>query len=118
MSYRVCANCNFVINNSIHQEDECPKCNSKKMKCPIDNDDNWDKLYEKQTADEHLKTDHKEGISKSHILLSLYMRGNVYITMSDIKKAEKIDYVFDVTKKIPLKQYIRKICIKYYNLKY
>lgn len=48
MSYRVCSKCDYVINNTIHHEDDCPKCGSKKMVDPLEDDRNWDELYEKQ----------------------------------------------------------------------
>ena len=48
MSLRVCAECNWVINNRHSNSYECPKCNSNNMCCPILDKRDWNKMYEKQ----------------------------------------------------------------------
>jgi len=45
MSYRCCAKCDCIINNRIHQEWNCPECDSDEMLSPLDDDRDWDKLY-------------------------------------------------------------------------
>ncbi len=50
MSYRVCANCDYVINNRILTEWNCPSCDGDKMLNPLDDDRNWDELYKMQKA--------------------------------------------------------------------
>lgn len=48
MSYRVCANCQYVINNRIYSDDACPMCNSIQMTDPLEDNRSWDDLYESQ----------------------------------------------------------------------
>ena len=48
MSYRVCKKCDWVINNRVWNEKECPSCGSKEMINPLDDDRDWNKLYKKQ----------------------------------------------------------------------
>ena len=50
MSYRVCAECDYVINNRHHSKYNCPKCDSSKMRCPVVDKRNWDRLYFKQES--------------------------------------------------------------------
>lgn len=45
MSYRVCDSCDYVINNRIHDGEECPDCGSLEMKSPLDDSRDWDLLY-------------------------------------------------------------------------
>ena len=48
MSLRVCAKCDFVIDNRIHNEEDCPRCKSTDMLCPNDDDRDWGELHLKQ----------------------------------------------------------------------
>jgi len=50
MSYRICADCDYVINNRFWHKDECPICESTEMVDPLEDDRDWDKLYEEQSA--------------------------------------------------------------------
>lgn len=50
MSYRICAECDCVINNTVHHKDECPRCNSLEMCDPVTDTRDWDKLYEIQKS--------------------------------------------------------------------
>ena len=54
MSYRVCAKCDYVIDNIIHQKYSCPKCNSEEMCCPIEDTRDWDKMYKEQEYMDHM----------------------------------------------------------------
>ena len=48
MSYRVCGNCDFVINNRFHSGDNCPGCDSSHMLNPLDDPRDWEELYREQ----------------------------------------------------------------------
>ncbi len=55
MSKRVCSSCDFVIDNRIHQEHNCPTCGSSEMVDPLTDDRDWETLYLKQELEFYKK---------------------------------------------------------------
>lgn len=51
MSYRLCGNCDVVVDNKCWGSDYCPHCKSSEWVFPDDDPRNWDDLYKKQQAD-------------------------------------------------------------------
>ena len=48
MSYRVCAKCDYVINNRFNQTNKCSECGSTEMLFPDDDPRDWNRLYKDQ----------------------------------------------------------------------
>lgn len=48
MSVRVCAWCDWVINNRTQDDWDCPNCGSDEMACPITDTRDWNKMYKEQ----------------------------------------------------------------------
>lgn len=55
MSYRCCEKCDYIIDNAIHRGDNCPRCNSTEMKCPVEDNRDWDALFSRQQAKELIR---------------------------------------------------------------
>lgn len=68
MSYRVCGNCDYVINNRTHDGDDCPRCQSLEMCDPVMDSRNWDELYKEQMARLSFDPPHKYKVGSRWIM--------------------------------------------------
>ena len=56
MSYRCCAKCDWVVDNTCCKGNSCPHCGSEEWACPVEDDRRWEDMYKKQ-IEELLKED-------------------------------------------------------------